>query len=100
MFDKDGATPGTWEKAGNTIVARFDGGRIVYTGTVSNFTYAGTAKNEKTSWSFTVRNLEEAIRHHDANPPDLYNTQAVADYNAEAQALDAEGSSIKAAQRR
>lgn len=45
MYDKDGATSGTWVQNGPSITMRFYGGRVVYTGTIE-----GQVCNYRTSF--------------------------------------------------
>ena len=53
MIDKDGRTPGTYTKNGNSISLRF-GGTITYTGTINGQTMSGNATNTKDNWTWSV----------------------------------------------
>jgi hypothetical protein len=54
MNDKDGSIPGSWSQSGNSVVLRFYEGHVVYTGTLNGRTLSGTARNGRTSWTFSV----------------------------------------------
>jgi len=54
MHDAAGATEGSWSRNGNTITLRFANGRIVYTGELRGQSIIGEARNDRTSWTFSV----------------------------------------------
>ena len=54
MHDAAGTTQGVWQQSGNQITLQFDNGRIVYTGMMQGNTILGTARNDRTSWNFSV----------------------------------------------
>lgn len=55
MIDAKSSAEGTWLQQGQDITLRFFGGRVVYSGTLNGNALAGTARNEKTSWSWNVQ---------------------------------------------
>jgi hypothetical protein len=54
MVDRDGTTPGTWEQAGSSVILRFYGGTVVYSGTLGGNRFSGTGRNQRTTWQFAV----------------------------------------------
>jgi len=54
MIDKDGNTPGSWNRSGNNISLNFGG--VVYTGTINGGQMSGSARDNKNSWSWNVSN--------------------------------------------
>jgi hypothetical protein len=54
MHDTTGDSEGTWNANGNQVTLRFANGRVVYTGTLQGNTLSGAARNERTSWTFSV----------------------------------------------
>lgn len=54
MIDKDGRTPGTWSVQGTEVVLMFYNNTVVYRGTLSGSTIAGTTTNGRVTWNFSV----------------------------------------------
>jgi hypothetical protein len=54
MYDTDGAQNGTWEQRGNRVTLRFYSGSVVYEGTLTGRTLAGTARNASVSWAWSL----------------------------------------------
>ena len=52
MIDKDGNTPGTWSRVGNSVTLRFD--IITYNGTIQANRMQGNATNTRDRWTWTV----------------------------------------------
>lgn len=55
MIDTKSSTEGNWQLQGSDIRLQFFGGRVIYSGTLTGNAMAGTARNEKTSWSWNVQ---------------------------------------------
>ncbi len=65
MVDARSTMEGTWQQQGSQVTLTFDGGRIVYRGTVRGTTLSGTAGNGRTTWTWSVRlqgNAQPALR--------------------------------------
>ncbi|MBI2807683.1 MAG: caspase family protein [Planctomycetes bacterium] len=54
MIDRAGTTLGTWQQDASQMTLHFSNGRIVYSGTISGARLAGNARNERTTWSWSV----------------------------------------------
>lgn len=54
MHDAAGAAEGTWQQNGNIVTMTFANGRVVYTGTLRGQSINGEARNDRTSWAFSV----------------------------------------------
>lgn len=61
MHDTQGATEGTWFQQGGRITLRFFNGRVTYRGLSQNGQINGTASNERSTWSWSAR--EVAVRY-------------------------------------
>ena len=61
MADAKTTSEGTWKATGNEVTARFDNGRVLYTGTVNGTQISGNASNGNTTWTWSVQ-AEAAIR--------------------------------------
>ena len=55
MQDAKDSSEGTWQRKGDKLTLKFDGGRVVYQGTVSGTSLSGTASNGRNSWAWSVR---------------------------------------------
>jgi hypothetical protein len=55
MLDAKEVSNGEWERNGNRITLRFDDGRVVYDGEMDGSELRGTARNDRTSWNWSVR---------------------------------------------
>ena len=55
MVDAKETSEGTWQQQGKTMTLRFNGDRVVYTGVALGSTLTGTARNDKTSWTWNVQ---------------------------------------------
>jgi hypothetical protein len=63
MIDKDGNTPGNWNRVGNSVTLNFGG--VVYTGNINGGQISGSARDAKNSWSWNVSNNQ----FNNAAPP-------------------------------
>jgi hypothetical protein len=62
MYDRDGATPGTWEQNGLAITMRFHEGTLVYTGTMNGQWCDYRGSFYRNSDDFYVLNVAVACR--------------------------------------
>lgn len=63
MIDAQQTVEGTWQQQGQEMTLRFSGGRIVYAGTINGPVMSGTARNERTSWSWSVRSTAVPVNN-------------------------------------
>ena len=54
MVDAKERSEGVWQQNGTQVTLQFSGGRVVYTGNLTNKLITGTATNGQASWSWSV----------------------------------------------
>jgi hypothetical protein len=60
MTDTDGVHEGTWRQAGGVVTLYFYEGKVVYSGTLRGAVLSGTARNDRTTWNWSVE-LQTAV---------------------------------------
>jgi hypothetical protein len=54
MTDTDGVHEGTWRQSGGTVTLYFYEGKVVYSGSLRGNVLSGTARNDRTTWNWSV----------------------------------------------